>query len=45
MDFIRGVAKGLHARHLIRERGGETLPGVFKDEAQALAWIKSRAAL
>ena len=27
---------------VIRERGGETLPGVFKTEGQALSWIKSR---
>jgi transposase-like protein len=27
---------------VIRERGGETLPGVFKSESQAVAWIKSR---
>jgi hypothetical protein len=26
----------------IRERGGETLPGVFKTEASALSWIKAR---
>jgi len=29
---------------VIRERGGETLPGVFGSEAQALSWIKSRVA-
>jgi hypothetical protein len=29
---------------VIRERGGETLPGVFKAESQALSWIKSRVA-
>lgn len=27
---------------VIRERGGETLPGVFKSESQALSWIKHR---
>lgn len=27
---------------VIRERGGETLPGVFKSESHALTWIKSR---
>jgi transposase-like protein len=27
---------------VIRERGGETLPGVFKSESQALAWVKRR---
>ena len=27
---------------VIRERGGETLPGVFKSEGQALSWIKNR---
>ncbi len=27
---------------VIRERGGETLPGVFKSESDALAWIKRR---
>ena len=27
---------------VIRERGGETLPGVFKSESAALAWIKHR---
>ena len=27
---------------VIREHGGETLPGVFKSESAALAWIKSR---
>lgn len=27
---------------VIREHGGETLPGVFKSEAQAIAWIKHR---
>jgi transposase-like protein len=27
---------------VIRERGGETLPGVFKSEGAALSWIKSR---
>jgi len=27
---------------VIRERGGRTLPAVFKTEAQAIAWIKSR---
>jgi transposase-like protein len=27
---------------VIRERGGETLPGVFKSEGAALAWISSR---
>ena len=26
------------------ERGGETLPGVFKAESQAVSWIKSRVA-
>ena len=29
---------------VIREHGGETLPGVFKTEGSALAWIKSRVA-
>jgi hypothetical protein len=29
---------------VIRERGGETLPGVFKAEGQAVSWIKSRVA-
>ena len=29
---------------VIRERGGETLPGVFKAESQAVSWIKSRVA-
>jgi hypothetical protein len=29
---------------VIRERGGETLPGVFNAEGQALSWIKSRVA-
>ncbi len=27
---------------VIRERGGETLPGVFKTEGQALSWVKRR---
>ena len=27
---------------MIRERGGETLPGVFKSEAAALSWVKHR---
>lgn len=27
---------------VIRERGGETLPGVFRSEAQALAWVRHR---
>ena len=27
---------------VIRERGGESLPGVFKSESDALAWIKRR---
>lgn len=27
---------------VIRERGGETLPGVFQSESQAVSWIKSR---
>lgn len=27
---------------VIRERGGETLPGVFRTEGQALSWIKSK---
>lgn len=27
---------------VIRERGGETLPGVFKSESHALTWIKRR---
>jgi len=27
---------------VVRERGGSTLPAVFKSEAAALAWIKSR---
>lgn len=27
---------------VIRERGGETLPGVFASESQAVQWIKSR---
>ncbi|MBL8564979.1 MAG: IS1595 family transposase [Hyphomicrobiaceae bacterium] len=27
---------------VIREKGGETLPGVFKSESAALAWIKRR---
>jgi len=27
---------------VIRERGGETLPGVFKHESQAIAWINKR---
>ena len=27
---------------VIRERGGETLPGVFKSESAALAWVKHR---
>lgn len=27
---------------VIRERGGETLPGVFKSESAALSWIKHR---
>ena len=27
---------------VIRERGGETLPGVFKSEGHALSWIKAR---
>lgn len=29
---------------VIREHGGETLPGVFKSEGAAMAWIKSRVA-
>lgn len=29
---------------VIRERGGETLPGVFHSEHQALNWIKARVA-
>lgn len=27
---------------VLRERGGETLPGVFKSESHALSWIESR---
>ena len=27
---------------VVRERGGRTLPAVFKTEAQAISWIKSR---
>lgn len=27
---------------VIREKGGETLPGVFKSEGHALSWIRSR---
>lgn len=27
---------------VVRERGGETLPGVFKSESAALSWIKSK---
>lgn len=27
---------------VLRERGDETLPGVFKSESHALSWIKSR---
>jgi hypothetical protein len=27
---------------VIREKGGETLPGVFKTEGDALSWIRSR---
>ena len=29
---------------VIRERGGETLPGVFKSEIAALLWVKHRVA-
>jgi hypothetical protein len=29
---------------VVRERGGSTLPGVFKSEAAALGWIKARVA-
>jgi hypothetical protein len=29
---------------VIREHGGETLPGVFKSEGAALSWIKARVA-
>lgn len=29
---------------VIRERGGETLPGVFKAESAAVCWVKSRVA-
>jgi hypothetical protein len=29
---------------VIRERGGETLPGVFRSEAQALSWVRHRVA-
>lgn len=29
---------------VIRERGGETLPGVFKSEGHALSWVKHRVA-
>ena len=29
---------------VIRERGGETLPGVFNSEGHALSWIRSRVA-
>jgi transposase-like protein len=29
---------------VIRERGGETLPGVFKSEGAALSWIRHRVA-
>lgn len=29
---------------VIRERGGETLPGVFNSEGHALSWVKSRVA-
>lgn len=29
---------------VIRERGGETLPGVFKSEGHALAWVRHRVA-
>jgi hypothetical protein len=27
---------------VIREKGGETLPGVFKSESDALSWVRSR---
>jgi hypothetical protein len=29
---------------VIRERGGETLPGVFKSESAALSWVRHRVA-
>ncbi|MBI1238393.1 MAG: IS1595 family transposase [Alphaproteobacteria bacterium] len=29
---------------VVRERGGETLPGVFKSEAAALSWIRAKVA-
>ncbi len=29
---------------VIRERGGETLPGVFKSEGEALSWVRHRVA-
>jgi hypothetical protein len=29
---------------VIRERGGETLPGVFRSEAHALSWVRHRVA-
>lgn len=29
---------------VIREHGGETLPGVFKSESAAVAWVKSKVA-
>lgn len=29
---------------VIREKGGETLPGVFKSESAAIGWIKSKVA-
>ena len=29
---------------VIRERGGETLPGVFKSESAALSWVRRRVA-
>lgn len=42
----RRLAKNQNGKRLavvvVRERGGRTLPAVFKTEAQAVAWIKSR---
>lgn len=42
----RRLAKNQNGKRQVvvvaRERGGRTLPAVFKSEAQALSWIKSR---
>jgi hypothetical protein len=42
-----GPAQNISGKHkfvVIRERGGETLPGVFDSEGHDLSWIKGRVA-